>query len=158
MPWQRCQFHLQQNAGQYVPTVALRAPVAADIRAIFNAPDQDEAQRLLERFVERYREVHALEDHGVTPKLPEGADRGAHRVFAHSVADAPRMWSTHPSNQDREKNCKARYFPSALDPRPAWSVFRDPDTLRARLTAHFLDLATREEKAAYQGSLHVPNG
>ncbi|HJK92753.1 MAG TPA: M48 family metallopeptidase [Polyangiaceae bacterium LLY-WYZ-15_(1-7)] len=100
-----------------------------------------------ERFVERYREVHALEDHGVTPKLPEGADRGAHRVFAHSVADAPRMWSTHPSNQDREKNCKARYFPSALDPRPAWSVFRDPDTLRARLTAHFLDLATREEKA-----------
>ena len=39
--WQRCQFHLQQNAGQYVPKMAMRAPVAADIRAIFNAPDQD---------------------------------------------------------------------------------------------------------------------
>lgn len=28
VPWQRCQFHLQQNAGQYVPKMALRLPVA----------------------------------------------------------------------------------------------------------------------------------
>jgi transposase-like protein len=53
VPWQRCQFHLQQNAGQYVPSVAMRAPVAADIRAIFNAPDRHEAERLLEKLVER---------------------------------------------------------------------------------------------------------
>lgn len=39
VPWQRCQFHLQQNAGHYVPKVSMRAPLAADIRAIFNAPD-----------------------------------------------------------------------------------------------------------------------
>ncbi len=26
VPWQRCQFHLQQNAGQYVPSVSMRAP------------------------------------------------------------------------------------------------------------------------------------
>jgi transposase-like protein len=42
VPWQRCQFHLQQNAGHYVPKLSLRAPVAADIRAIFNAPDRAE--------------------------------------------------------------------------------------------------------------------
>jgi transposase-like protein len=35
VPWQRCQFHLQQNAGHYVPKMSMRAPVAADIRAIF---------------------------------------------------------------------------------------------------------------------------
>jgi putative transposase len=35
--WQRCQFHLQQNAGQYVPKKTLKKPVAADIRAIFDA-------------------------------------------------------------------------------------------------------------------------
>ena len=29
--------HLQQNAGHYVPTMGMRGPVAADIRAIFNA-------------------------------------------------------------------------------------------------------------------------
>jgi len=54
VPWQRCQFHLQQNAGQYVPKMALRATVAADIRSIFNAPDRDEANLLLEKFLSRY--------------------------------------------------------------------------------------------------------
>ena len=29
-PWQRCQFHLQQNAGAYVPKKAMKKEVAAD--------------------------------------------------------------------------------------------------------------------------------
>jgi len=33
VPWQRCQFHLQQNAGAYVPKQAMRIEVAADILA-----------------------------------------------------------------------------------------------------------------------------
>jgi transposase-like protein len=32
----------------------LNAYVAADIRAIFNAPDRDEAELLLEKFLTRY--------------------------------------------------------------------------------------------------------
>lgn len=72
VPWQRCQFHLQQNAGQYVPAVAQRAPVAADIRAIFNAPDRDEAQRLLDRFIERYREKAPKLASWAEEALPEG--------------------------------------------------------------------------------------
>ena len=54
VPWQRCQFHLQQNAMQYVPQVALRGEVAADLRAIFNAPDAAEARRQLELVIARY--------------------------------------------------------------------------------------------------------
>jgi hypothetical protein len=38
VPWQRCQFHLQQNAQAYVPKVSLKKEVASDIRHIFNAP------------------------------------------------------------------------------------------------------------------------
>tara|TARA_R110002096_G_scaffold30923_1_gene91732 strand:+ start:9870 stop:10094 length:225 start_codon:yes stop_codon:yes gene_type:complete len=34
--------------------MALRTAVAADIRAIFNAPDRDEAELLLEKFLARY--------------------------------------------------------------------------------------------------------
>jgi len=34
VPWQRCQFHLQQNAQAYVPRQELKTEVAADIRAI----------------------------------------------------------------------------------------------------------------------------
>ena len=55
IPWQRCQFHLQQNAGHYVPSVAMRAPVAADIRASFTAPDRDEAEHLLSKLLTRYQ-------------------------------------------------------------------------------------------------------
>lgn len=51
VPWQRCQFHLQQNAGQHVPRQSMRKAVAEDLRNVFNAPDADEARRLLERFL-----------------------------------------------------------------------------------------------------------
>lgn len=72
VPWQRCQFHLQQNAGQYVPSVAQRGPIAAEIRAIFNAPDQHEAERLLEKFVERHREKAPKLATWAEEALPQG--------------------------------------------------------------------------------------
>jgi transposase-like protein len=40
VPWQRCQFYLQQNASAYVPRMDMRVEVAADLRTIFNAPDR----------------------------------------------------------------------------------------------------------------------
>jgi transposase-like protein len=64
--WQRCQFHLQQNAQAYVPRQSMKREVAAALRAIFNAPDANEAQRLLKAFVERYHER--------APKLAEWAE------------------------------------------------------------------------------------
>ncbi len=45
VPWQRCQFHLQQNAGHYVPRIEMRREVAADLRAIFESTDRPEAER-----------------------------------------------------------------------------------------------------------------
>ena len=65
VPWQRCQFHLQQNAQAYVPRKALRRQVAADIRAVFDAPDESEAKRLIERFTDAYQKT--------APKLAEWA-------------------------------------------------------------------------------------
>ena len=56
LPWQRCQFHLQQNASPYVVRVEQRKEVAADIRAIFNAPSRNEADRLLAAAVKKYSE------------------------------------------------------------------------------------------------------
>jgi len=53
-PWQRCQFHLQQNAGAYVPRKSIRAEVAADIRSIFNAPDRSSAEKYLKIIIQKY--------------------------------------------------------------------------------------------------------
>ena len=54
IPWQRCQFHLQQNAQAHVPRQSLKSEVAADIRAIFNAPDRPAAEALLAQTVAKY--------------------------------------------------------------------------------------------------------
>lgn len=54
IPWQRCQFHLQQNAQAHVPKQALKIEVASAIRAVFNAPNLAEAERLLKITASRY--------------------------------------------------------------------------------------------------------
>jgi putative transposase len=54
VPWQRCQFHLQQNAGHYGPRLEMRREVAADLRAIFESTDRLEAERRLRQTIEKY--------------------------------------------------------------------------------------------------------
>lgn len=53
--WQRCQFHLQQNAQGYVNRKVDAPVVAADIRRVFNAPDLENAERFLNELVEKYQ-------------------------------------------------------------------------------------------------------
>jgi len=54
IPWQRCQFHLQQNVGAYLPRQSMRLEVAADIRSMFNAPDRKTAEGLLQEAIQKY--------------------------------------------------------------------------------------------------------
>jgi putative transposase len=72
VPWQRCQFHLQQNATAYVPRQELRREVAAQIRAIFNAPNRAEADRLLTLTIEKYQTSAPRLATWLEQALPEG--------------------------------------------------------------------------------------
>ena len=54
VPWQRCQFHLQQNAQSYVTKTSRKKEVAETIRAIFNAENLVEAERLLKLAAQKY--------------------------------------------------------------------------------------------------------
>jgi putative transposase len=72
IPWQRCQFHLQQNAQAYVPRQDMKAEVAADIRAIFNAPNRIEADALLTKTVQRYAKRSPRLADWLETNLPEG--------------------------------------------------------------------------------------
>lgn len=72
VPWQRCQFHLQQNAASYVPRQELKAPVAADLRAVFAAPDRREADRLLGAMIEKYRPTAPRLAAWLETDVPEG--------------------------------------------------------------------------------------
>ena len=72
VPWQRCQFHLQQNAQGYVPKQAMRKEVAQAIRAVFNAPDKTEAERMLQLLVERYQKSAPALAEWAEENIPEG--------------------------------------------------------------------------------------
>jgi putative transposase len=72
VPWQRCQFHLQQNASAYVPKQDMKGQVAADIRAIFNAQDKAEATTLLARTVQKYAQTAPKLSAWLEESLPEG--------------------------------------------------------------------------------------
>jgi transposase-like protein len=72
VPWQRCQFHLQQNAQSYVSRLEQRKPVAQRLRAIFNAPDQTEAERLLKQVVEAWAIAAPKLAQWAEENLPEG--------------------------------------------------------------------------------------
>jgi transposase-like protein len=72
VPWQRCQFHLQQNAQAYVPKVGMRREVSEDIRTIFNAPDRETAESYLKKVVEKYAILAPKLADWMEVNLPEG--------------------------------------------------------------------------------------
>jgi len=72
VPWQRCQFHLQQNAQSYVPKKSLKEEVAFDIRSIFNAPSQVEAERFLKLTATKYEKEAPGLAKWMLDNLPEG--------------------------------------------------------------------------------------
>jgi len=71
-PWQRCQFHLQQNAQAYVPKLDMRESVAADIRSIFNADTLAHAEARLDALVEQYNKSAPDLSTWMQKAIPEG--------------------------------------------------------------------------------------
>src|SRR4051794_3728940 len=86
VPWQRCQFHLQQNAGHYVPRISMRSEVVADLRAIFDARDRSEADRQLEIAVRKYEKTAPKLAAWLAGNVPDGLT-----VFAFPPAHRRRL-------------------------------------------------------------------
>jgi len=57
VPWQRCQFHMQQNVQHYAPKKSMRKELAKVMRSIFNAPDIEMAREMVQRAVVHYRDI-----------------------------------------------------------------------------------------------------
>jgi len=72
IPWQRCQFHLQQNAQVYVARKDMQAEVAADNRNIFNAPDHSRAQEYLREAITKYQKTASKLANWMENNIPEG--------------------------------------------------------------------------------------
>ena len=71
-PWQRCQFHLQQNAQACIPKVSMRQQVADDIRYIYNSRNRPEADMRLNEIVEKYSQSAPDLARWMESAIPEG--------------------------------------------------------------------------------------
>ena len=70
--WQRCQFHLQQNAQAYVPKKTMQKRVHDDIADVFAGPNGELAQERLKYYVEKYAESAPQLSEWMEENLPEG--------------------------------------------------------------------------------------
>lgn len=55
VPWQRCQFHLAQNAQAYAPKKSMRQEIADIIREICNSPNLEMAREMVRQAVTNYQ-------------------------------------------------------------------------------------------------------
>lgn len=54
VPWQRCVFHLCQNAQHHSPSITMRGEIAQAVKDIYQAVDLTEARRRMKETVARY--------------------------------------------------------------------------------------------------------
>jgi transposase-like protein len=72
IPWQRCQFHLQQNAQGYISKRSEAKAVHEAIRTIFNAPNEVEAKRFLDQAIKLYQTTMPKLAAWLENNIPEG--------------------------------------------------------------------------------------
>lgn len=71
-PWQRCYFHLAQNAQSYAPSMNMREEIGTVLRDIYNAPSKEEARRRLEKVVDQYAQKAPKFSHWLEENCEEG--------------------------------------------------------------------------------------
>ncbi len=54
VPWQRCQFHMAQNAQSYAPKKTMRVEIGQAVRNIFNAPTVEDAKTYINKVKDKY--------------------------------------------------------------------------------------------------------
>jgi len=109
--WQRCQFHLQQNAQAYVPRLDQRAEVARAIRSIFDCPNHPAAAGRLKEIVTHYAKSAPKLVAWMEENLPQGF-----AVFALPVEHQKRLRTSNAMervNQEIKRRTRvARVFPN----------------------------------------------
>lgn len=110
--WQRCQFHLSQNAVNHAPNRDTRERIGKQLRAVWNASSLQAAQAELDALVTRDREKHPDFADWLENNIPEGL-----AVFSLPEAHRKRMRTSNgierPIQQElKRRTSKVRVFPN----------------------------------------------
>src|SRR5271166_2318024 len=125
--WQRCQFHLQQNAQAYVPRLDQRAAVAQAIRTVFDCPDRLTAQARLKGIVAEQAATAPKLAAWMEENLPQGL-----AAFAFPREHQRRLRTTNPLERVN-KELKRRTRVAGLFPNEA-SLLRLVSAILAELS------------------------
>jgi len=111
VPWQRCQFHLQQNAQAYVLRIEQRKDVAHAIRSVFDSPSRSAAETRLKEIVTHYAKSTPKLSAWMEENLPQGLT-----VFDLPLAHQKRLRTSNGLervNQELKRRTRvARVFPN----------------------------------------------
>jgi transposase-like protein len=110
--WQRCQFHLAQNAIHHAPNRTIKKKIGAELRRIWNADDLDDAKDALTRLVENYAKTAPDLAAWLETNIPEGL-----AVFTLPEAHRRRLRTSNPieraiQQEIKRRTAKVRVFPS----------------------------------------------
>jgi len=110
--WQRCQFHLAQNAIHHAPSHAIRGTIGAELRAVWNAKDITTANEELRLLVQRYIKIAPDLSRWLERNIPEGL-----AVFSLPDTYRLKMRTSNPieravQQEIKRRTIKVRVFPS----------------------------------------------
>lgn len=110
--WQRCQFHLAQNAIHHSPNQAIRKHIGQELRQMWNAPNLAAATENLCLLVERYREPAPKLSQWLADNIAEGL-----AVFTLPEHHRRRLRTSNPiergiQQEIKRRTQKVRVFPN----------------------------------------------
>lgn len=110
--WQRCQFHLAQNAIHHAPSAEIRKRIGAELRAVWNARTLAKAETALAELVASYRSTAPKLAAWLEENVPEGL-----AVFTLPEHHHRRLRTSNPMERAvqqelKRRTVKVRVFPS----------------------------------------------
>lgn len=110
--WQRCQFHLAQNAIHHAPNAEIRKRIGAELRAAWNAGSLAKAEAALAELVASYRDSAPKLAKWLEENVPEGL-----AVFTLPEPHRRRLRTSNPMERAvqqelKRRTAKVRVFPS----------------------------------------------
>ena len=111
-PWQRCQFHLSQNAIQHAPSQKVRGVIGKQLRSVWNADTLEKSEKELSDLVAQYRETAPKLADWLEENIPEGLT-----VFSLPEEHRRRMRTSNPieravQQEIKRRTQKVRVFPN----------------------------------------------
>lgn len=110
--WQRCQFHLAQNAIHHAPNAEIRKRIGAELRAVWNARTLAKAETALAELGASYRSTASKLAAWLDENVPEGV-----AVFTLPEQHHRRLRTSNPMERAvqqelKRRTVKVRVFPS----------------------------------------------